>query len=80
MPWIHFMRLLNAIGRWRECRTTIRRLSRFNDHLLKDIGIHRHEIASAAQQSAKSILISYDGQGKAVVLPKGLLMDLPRRR
>ena len=77
MTWILSMRLLDAIVGWHERRTTIRRLSRLNDHLLRDIGIHRHEIASVVHQSARSMLVSYDGQGKAVALPNGSLMDLP---
>ena len=74
MLWIPTMSLLDAIVRWRERRTTIRRLSRLNDHLLRDIGIHRHEIASAVHQSAKSVPVSNNGQGKTIVLPNGSFM------
>jgi uncharacterized protein YjiS (DUF1127 family) len=75
MLWISTMRLLNAIGRWRGRRSAIRRLSRLNDHLLRDIGIHRHKIASVVHQTAKSVPVSNNGQGKTIVLPNGSLMD-----
>ncbi len=79
MTWILSVRLLDAIMRWHESRTRIFRLSRLNDHLLRDIGIHRHEIASAAHQSARSMPVSYIGHRKAVVLPNGSLLDFQRR-
>ncbi len=75
MLWIPTMRLSNAIGRWRERRTAIRWLSRLNDHLLRDIGIHRHEIASVVHQSAKSVPVSNNGQGRTIALPNGSLME-----
>ncbi len=75
MIWTFVMRLLYAIGQWRERRTAVRRLSRLNDHLLMDIGIHRHEIASAVHQSAKSVPVSNNGQGKTIALPNGALME-----
>ncbi len=75
MLWIPTMRLLDAIGRWRARRNTARRLSRLNDHLLRDIGIHRHEIASVVHQSAKSVPVSNDGQGTTIALPNGSLME-----
>ena len=75
MIWTFVLRLLDAIGRWRERRWAVRRLSRLNDHLLKDIGIHRHEIASAVHQSAKSVPVSNNGQGKTIALPNGALME-----
>ncbi len=77
MIWTFVMRLLDAIGQWRERRTAVRGLSRLNDHLLMDIGIHRHEIASAVHQAAKSMPVSCIGHRKAVVLPNGSQMDLP---
>ncbi len=76
MTWILSMRLLDAIVGWHERRTTIRRLSRLNDHLLRDIGIHRHEIASVVHQSAKSVPVSNNGQGTTIVLPNGSLMPI----
>ena len=79
MIWIFVMRHLNAIGRWRRRRTAIRRLSRLNDHLLKDIGFHRHEIACAVDRAARSLPVASNGHGKSVVLPKGTLMALPCR-
>ncbi len=75
MTWILLMRLLDAIRRWHERRTSIRRLSQLNDRLLRDIGIHRHEIESVVHQSVGSMPASYQGHGKAVVLPNGALMD-----
>ncbi len=75
MIWTFVMRLLDAIGQWRERRTAVRGLSRLNDHLLMDIGIHRHEIASAVHQSAKSVPVSNNGQGKTIALPNGALME-----
>ncbi len=75
MTWILVMRRLDAIRRWHERRTTVRRLSQLNDRLLQDIGIHRHEIESAVHQSAGGLPASYQGHGKAVVLPNGSLMD-----
>jgi len=75
MLWIPTMRLSDAIGRWRERRAAVRRLSRLNDHLLRDIGIHRHEIASVVHQSAKSVPVSNNGQGRTIVLPNGALME-----
>ena len=77
MTWILLMRLLDAIGRWHERRTTVRRLSQLNDRLLQDIGIHRHEIESAVHQSVGSLPASNQGHGKAVILPNGALMDPP---
>ena len=75
MLWIPTMTLSDTIVRWCERRTATRRLSRLNDHLLRDIGIHRHEIASAVHQSAKSVPVSKNGQGKTVALPNGSLME-----
>jgi uncharacterized protein YjiS (DUF1127 family) len=75
MIWTFVMRLLEAIGQWRERRTAVHRLSRLNDHLLMDIGIHRHEIASVVHQSAKSNPVSNNGQGKTIALPNGSLME-----
>ena len=79
MIWILVMRLLNAIGRWHERRTTIRRLLRLDDRLLKDIGIHRHEIASVVHQCARSMPVYHNGRGTAVVLPIGSLRALSCR-
>ena len=75
MTWTLVLRLLNAIGRWHERRSIIRRLSRLNDRLLQDIGIHRYEIASVAQQSAKSMPASDNGHGKAVAPANDALME-----
>ncbi len=75
MTWILLMRLLDAIRRWHERRTSIRRLSQLNDRLLQDIGIHRHEIESVVHQSVGPMPASYQGHGKVVVLPNGALMD-----
>ena len=75
MIWTFVMRLLDAIGQWRERRTAVRGLSRLNDHLLRDIGIHRHEIASAVHQSAKSVPVSNNGQGRTIALPNGSFME-----
>ena len=75
MTWILLMRLLDAIRRWHERRTTIRRLSQLNDHLLQDVGIHRHEIESMVHQSVGSMPASHQGHGKTVALPNGALMD-----
>ena len=79
MIWILVMRLLNAIGRWHERQTTFRRLSRLDDRLLKDIGIHRHEIASVVHQYTGSMPVYHNRHGKAVVLPNGSLMALSCR-
>ena len=75
MTWMLLMRLLDAIGQRHRRRTTIRQLSRLNDHLLQDIGIHRHEIQSVVHQSAKSLPVSDNGQGKTLTLPNGALME-----
>jgi uncharacterized protein YjiS (DUF1127 family) len=69
------MRLLDAVRRWHERRTTAHRLSQLNDRLLQDIGIHRHEIESVVHQSVGSMPASYQGHGKTVVLSNGALMD-----
>ena len=76
MIWILVMKLLNAIARWHERQTTVRRLSRLDDRLLRDIGIHRHEIASVVHQYTRSMPVCYDRHGKTVVLPNGTLMAL----
>ncbi len=75
MTWILLMRLLDAIRRWQTCRTTIRRLSRLDDRLLKDIGIHRREIASVVDQSVSSMPAFSEGHGKAVARPDGPLTE-----
>ena len=80
MTWTLVMRLLDAIGRWRERRTAFRSLERLDDRLLRDIGVHRHEIALVAYHSARPMPVSHFGRREAVVLPNGSLMDLPRRR
>ena len=79
MIWTLVMKLLNAIGRWHERQTTIRRLSRLDDRLLKDIGIHRHEIASVVHQFTRSMPVYDHGHAKTVVLPNGALMALSCR-
>ncbi len=79
MIWILVMKLLNAIARWHERQTTVRRLSRLDDRLLRDIGIHRHEIASVVHQYTRPMPVHYGGHGKTVVLPNGTLMALSCR-
>ncbi len=76
---IYVARTLDTIGQWRERRSAIRRLSRLNDHLLRDIGIHRHEIASAVGRAARSLPVASNGHCKSVVLPNGALMALSCR-
>jgi uncharacterized protein YjiS (DUF1127 family) len=76
-----FTKLLAAFGRWHDRRNTIRTLSGLNDHLLRDIGIDRHEIESAVRRSAG---FRSAGSGSvvpgrpagAVILPNGTLMNL----
>ncbi len=75
MTWTLVLRLLNAIGRWHERRSIIRRLSRLDDRLLQDIGIHRFEIASVAHQSTKSMPASDNGHGKAAAPANGSLIE-----
>lgn len=78
--------LLAAFGRWHDRRKTIRTLSGLNDHLLRDIGIDRHEIESAVRRSAGprsagswsagSRPVVPGRPGGAVILPNGTLMNL----
>ena len=75
MTWILLMKLMDAFKRWHERRATIRRLSQLNDHLLRDIGIHRHEIEALVQQSVRSMPVSYKAHGVVVTLSDGSLMD-----
>ena len=75
MIWTLVLRLLNTIGRWQDRRSIIHQLSRLDDRLLQDIGIHRYEIASVARRSTKSMPASDNGHGKAAALPNGALME-----
>ena len=75
MTWILLMKLMHAIKRWHERRTTIRQLSQLNDHLLNDIGIQRYEIDALVQQSVRSMPVSYKAHGVKVTLSDGSLMD-----
>ena len=45
-------RIRTSISTWRARRSTIAALSALNDHQLRDIGIHRGEIASVAAEHA----------------------------
>ncbi|MDJ0945743.1 MAG: DUF1127 domain-containing protein [Kiloniellales bacterium] len=44
----HLHRLLDAALAWRRVNRTIDELSRLDDHVLKDIGVNRSEIAGLA--------------------------------
>jgi uncharacterized protein YjiS (DUF1127 family) len=45
-----FARARSRLQRWRATQRTIAALEVLDDHLLKDIGIHRCQIGSAARQ------------------------------
>jgi uncharacterized protein YjiS (DUF1127 family) len=48
-------RAASAVWRWRLINRDIRKLSRLDDHLLKDIGLHRSEIVASVHRRMAEI-------------------------
>lgn len=74
------MRLLAIVRRWHRRATTIRQLSKLDDHLLNDLGISRGDIRHVADQLSKGIpatdaLAQQDNRSR-----KGLNKSVPARQ
>ena len=48
-------RAASAVWRWRLVNRNIKELSRLDDHLLADIGLHRSEIVASVQRQVAEI-------------------------
>jgi uncharacterized protein YjiS (DUF1127 family) len=51
-------RAMAAVRRWRLIHRNIRELSRLDDHLLQDIGLHRSEIVASVQRRVAEIEVT----------------------